>query len=386
MKFLPLIWAALWRRKPRTILTMLSVVVAFLLYAMLSAVQAAFSQGVKVAGSDRLVTTGRYSITEILPYGHWSQVKAMPGIDNVTVANWFGGIYQEERNFFPQFAVDGESYLDIYPEMVLPAEQRKAFLETRTGVIVAKTLAERFGWKLGDKIPIQSTIWPLKDGNNLWTFDLVGIFDTQKPEDRSQFEMMLLRQDYFDEARAWAKGTIGWMVVKVKNPAQAPQIAKEIDALFKNSPNETRTATEKAFNQSFVKQLGDIGMIITSILGAVFFTLLLLTGNTMMQSVRDRVPELAVLKTIGFTDGTVLLLVLAESAVLCIGAALVGIVLATLILPGLAQKIPGFTGLRLTADAFGLALGIAVLLTLVVGALPATRAMRLNIVNALSGH
>jgi putative ABC transport system permease protein len=386
MKFLPLIWATLWRRKPRTILTMLSVVVAFLLYAMLTAVQAAFGAGVKIAGTDRLVTTGRYSITEILPYSHWQQVKALPGVANVTVANWFGGIYKDERNFFPQFAVDAETYLDIYPEIVLPADQRAAFLETRTGVVVAAALAKRFGWKVGDKVPIQSTIWPLKNGSNAWTFDLVGIFDTAKPEDRGQFEMMLLRQDYFDEARQWAKGTIGWMIVKVKDPAAAPQIAKEIDAMFRNSPNETRTATEKAFNQSFLKQLGDIGMIITSILGAVFFTLLLLTGNTMMQSVRERVPELAVLKTIGFSDRSVLLLVLAESAFLCVGAGLLGIVLAMLILPGFAARIPGFTGLALTANAFTLALGMAVALALVVGILPALRAMRLDIVNALSGH
>ena len=386
MKFLPLIWAALWRRKPRTILTMLSVVVAFLLYAILSAVQTAFGAGVKLSGADRLVTQGRYSLTQILPYGHWQQIKSIPGIERVTIANWFGGIYQDERNFFPQFAVDEESYLEIYPEIVLPPEQKKAFLETRTGVVVAGTLASRFGWKLGDKIPIQSTIWPLKNNTNLWTFDLVGIFDTRNPEDRGQFEMMLLRQDYFDEARQFANGTIGWLIEQVKDPSQAPQIAKTIDALFKNSPNETRTETEKAFNQSFLKQLGDIGMIITSILGAVFFTLLLLTGNTMMQSVRDRVPELAVLKTIGFSDRSVLLLVLGESAFLCIGAALIGILLAMLILPGFAAHIPGFTGLALTASAFAVALGIAVALTLVVGILPALRAMRLDIVNALSGH
>src|SRR5581483_8173488 len=245
MKFIPLIWATLWRRKPRTILTMASVIVAFLLYAMLTAVQAAFGAGVKVAGADRLVTMGRYSLTEILPYSHWTQVKTLPG-----------GVYKDERNFFPQFAVDGETYLDIYPEIVISPEQRKAFLDTRTGVIVAKSLAERFGWKLGDKLPIQSTIWPLKNGTNLWTFDIVGIFDTQKPEDRSQFEMLLMRQEYFDEARQFANGTIGWMVVKVKDPSQAPQMAKNIDAMFKNSAHETRTETEKAFNQSFVKQMG----------------------------------------------------------------------------------------------------------------------------------
>ena len=386
MKYLPLIWAALWRRKPRTILTMLSVVVAFLLYALLTAVQAAFGAGVKLSGADRLVTMGRYSLTQVLPYAHWQQIRSVPGVDKVTIADWFGGIYQDERNFFPQFVVDAQTYLEIYPEITLPPEQKKNFLDTRTGAIVAKSLATRFGWKLGDKIPIHSTIWPLKSGSNDWTFDLVGIFDTQTPEERGNFEMMLLRHDYFDEARQFANGTIGWLISKVKDPGQAPQLAKQIDALFKNSPNETRTETEKAFNQGFLKQLGDIGLIISSILGAVFFTLLLLTGNTMMQSVRERVPELAVLKTLGYTDRMVLLLVLAESGALCMGAALLGVLLAGMLLPGIAANLPGFTGISLTGGAFAMAMLIAALLTVVVGAVPALRAMRLDIVNALSGH
>src|SRR3569623_966377 len=251
MKYLPLIWAALGRRKPRTILTGLSIAIAFLLYGMLNAVNVAFNNGVAISGVDRLVTTGRYSITQILPYGHGQQIRSLPGVTGVAASNWFGGYYQYQHNFFPQFAVEQEQYLSMYPEIVLPPDQKQAFFNTRTGVIVAKTLAERFHWKVGDKIPMQAGIWPLKDGGNVWTFDLVGIFDTANPKDRSQYEMMLIRYDYFDEARQFAKGTAGWYISKIKDPAQAGTIAKQIDAMFANSPNETRTDTEKAFNQSF---------------------------------------------------------------------------------------------------------------------------------------
>lgn len=384
MKYLPLIWAALWRRKPRTVFTMASIVVAFLLYALLSGVNAAFNAGVEVAGADRLVVTGRYSFTQVLPEGHLQQVRSLPGVETVAAQSWFGGYYQKESNFFPQFPTEPEPYLAIYPEIVLPEDQKQAFLNTRTGAIVARTIADRYGFKIGDRIPITAGIWPLADGSNSWEFDLVGIFDTRDPRQRSQFEMMLFHHTYFDEARQFGKGTIGWMVVKVQDPSRNAEIIRQIDALFANSPNETRTDTEKAFNQSFIKQLGDIGLILSSIIGAVFFTLLFLTGNTMMQSVRERVPELAVLKTLGFSDTGVLALVLAESLALCLFAALLGLGLASLVLPAVASKLPGFSGLSLTGQAFAVAMGLAVLLAVIVGLPPALRARRLQIVDALA--
>ncbi len=385
MKYWPLIWAALLRRKPRTILTMLSVAVAFLLYGLLQAFATALNAGVEVAGADRLVTVGRYHFTEILPVAFYQQIKSVPGVKGASHATWFDGIYQTERNFFPKLPVDPESYLALYPEIILPEDQKQAWLNTRTGVIVAKTLAERFGWKLGDKIPIQGTIWPTKDGDN-WTFDLTGIFDNPDPATRSQIEMMLIRHDYFDEARAFAQGMVGWYVVRTENPARNVEVGKAIDALFLNSAHPTRTQTEKAFNQSFIKQLGDIGLIVKSILGAVFFTLLFLTGNTMMQSVRERTPELAVLKTIGFSDRSVLALVFIESLALCVLAAVLGLALAQLLLPGIAAKIPGFAGMELRAPAFLFGLVLSGALALLVGGLPALRAMRLQIVDALAGR
>lgn len=386
MKYLPLVWAALWRRKPRTIFTMLSILVAFLLYALLSAVNAAFNAGVEIAGADRLITTGRYSLTQVLPFGHLQQAQAVPGVASVAGQSWFGGYYQKESNFFPQFPTQIEPYLAMYPEIVLPEEQKQAMLKTRTGALIAKTLADRFGFKIGDRIPIIAGIWPLADGSNNWEFDLVGIFDTQNPKERSMYEMMLFHHEYFDEARQFGKGTIGWIVIQTEDPDRNEQVVKAVDDLFANSPNETRTQTERAFNQSFVKQMGDIGLILSSIIGAVFFTLLFLTGNTMMQSVRERIPELAVLKTLGYSDVGVLALVLAESLALCLIAALAGIALAGVLLPGIAAKLPGFSGLTLEPAAFAGALGLAALLALIVGLPPALRAMRLKIVDALAAH
>ncbi len=387
MKYFPLLWATLWRRKPRTIYTGLSIVVAFLLFGLLQAFNAAINSGVEVSGADRLVTTGKYSLTQVLPYSYYQQIKNVDGVAQATHASWFGGVYQTERNFFAQFPSDVETYLEIYPEILISPEQKKKMLETRTGALVAKSLADRFGWKLGDRIPIQATIWPKADRSNAWEFDLVGIFDARTAAERGQQEMMLFHHEYFDEARQFGKGTVGWYITKVDDPARMSEVAARIDALFANSTSPVKTQTEKAFNQAFIKQLGDIGFIISSIMGAVLFTLLMLTGNTMMQSVRERVPELAVLKTIGFRDGQVLALVLAEAALMCLLSAALGIALAAVRVPIMAPHLPaGFAGMSLRPAVLVNALGIAALLALLVGALPALRAMRLDIVNALASH
>jgi putative ABC transport system permease protein len=301
----------------------------------------------------------------------------------VTHASWFGGVYQKESNFFPQFAVDSDTYLDVYSDYIVDPKQREAFKNTRTGALVGKGLADRFGWKVGDKIPLQATIWPKRDGTNSWEFDLVGLIDGKDEDARQQTQILIFHYDYFNEARQFGRDLVGWYVVSVKDPAKSAQVGQIIDKEFTNSAAETRTDSEKAFNKAFLKQMGDIQLIITSILGAVFFTLLFLTGNTMMQSVRDRVPELAVLKTIGFSDTSVLALVLAESLALCVLAAGIGLALANLFMPGLAAKMPG---LSMRPEVWIYGFGIAVLLAALVGILPALRAMRLDIVNALAGH
>lgn len=383
MKYFPLVWSALWRKKPRTIYTMLSIVVAFLLFGMLQAVNVGLTKSIQITGADRLFVAGKFSFTELLPLSYNARIKSIPGVQLTTHASWFGGVYQDERNFFAQFAVDHETYLEMYPEFIVTDEARTEWARNKTAVLVGAGLAEKFGWKVGDRIPIQASIWPKRDGSNTWEFDIAGLIDGKDDTAKAQSEVLLFRFDYFDEARQFGQGYVGWYLVRAADVDQASALANAIDREFANSPRETRTDSEKAFNQAFMKQLGDIGLIIESILGAVFFTLLFLTGNTMMQSVRERVPELAVLKTIGFSDRTMLSLVLAESLLLCTIAALIGLAVATLLMPGLAAKMPG---LKMSSEVWMLGVGLSALLAAVVGLPPAWRAMRLDIVNALAGN
>ena len=369
------------RKKLRSLLTLLSILIAFVLFGYLSAIREAFSAGVSVAGADRIVVRHKVSIIQLLPVSYKQRIEQVPGVSLVAHATWFGGIYQEPKNFFPQLAVEPEAYLNVYPEMRLPEEQKKAWLATRTGAIVGRKTADRFGFKVGDRVPIQATFWNKKDGSRIWEFDIVGIFDGEKKG--TDTTPLLFRYDYFDEARAQAKGQVGWYVVRVGNPDQSADIAKAIDADFANSPFETKADTEKAFVQSFAKQIGDIGKIMVAILSAVFFTILLVAGNTMAQAVRERREELGVLKAIGFTNTQVLVIVLLESCLLsCLGG-LAGLGLAC---AAIASGDPTGGGLPIfyfpPAD---LALGVVLTLGLglAAGILPALQAMRLNVADAL---
>jgi putative ABC transport system permease protein len=386
MKYIHLIWAALFRRKTRTIFTLLSVLAAFLLFGLLDSVRTAFSDaGNSVAGVDRMVTISKVSFTVSLPRSLLERVKAVPGVKDVAFANWFGGVYQDPKNFFPNEAVS-ENFMSLYSEFVLPAEQAEAFRHTRTGAVVGQTLATKFGWKLGDKIPLQATIFPQKDGSNAWTFDLVGIYHAKDPQQTAQEQVLFFNWAYFDEARQFGNGRIGWYIEKLSDSNQADQVAKTIDAMSANSDHETKTETENAFNRSFVSQFADIGLIVGAIMTAVFFTLILLTGNTMAQAVRERIPELAVLKTIGFSNRSVLGLVLAESMLLILLGGLIGIGIAALIVPALSGKANGLlpNDVRWQTWAAGIALMLGI--GIVVGWLPALRGMRLRIVDALAGR
>jgi putative ABC transport system permease protein len=386
MKYLHLIWAALFRSKTRTLLTLLSVVAAFLLFGMLDSVRVAFNSGGSVAGADRLVVASRLSITQMLPYNLLSQIESRPGVKKVAYAAWFGGIYQDPKNFFPNFSVSPD-YLDLYPEYIVPADQVKAWKEDRQGAIVGAALAKRHGWKVGDTIPLQATIFPTK-GSNDWNFRLDGIFRIADEKRRGQEKMLLFHWNYFDEANDYVKGRVGWYIVQLDNAGSANRVSKAIDALSANSDHETKTETEEAFNQSFAKQIGDIGLIVTAIMGAVFFTLLLLTGNTMAQAVRERIPELAVLKTIGFSNRSVLWLVLAESMLLVLLGGLIGLGLAPLAMSAVSAGSGGFIQLpgAVPVATWGLGLALMLAFGVVVGLLPALRAMRLNIVDALAGR
>jgi len=356
-------------------------VIAFLLFGMLQGTNAAFSRGVEGANVNRLVTVSRISFTEDLPFADLAQIEAVPGVDHAAYASWFGAYYQDPKQFVFSFPVDPERYFDLFPEFKLPKDQMDAWVRTKTGAVIGAQVARKYGWKLGDRVPLHSTIWTKPDGTSDWNFDIVGIYDD--PDDHSRANAFFFNHSYFDDGRSFDKGTVGWYVERIKDPTAAVATGAAIDHLFLNSSDETKTQTEKEFQQSFLKQLGDINFIVTSILGAVFFTLLFLTGNTMMQSLRERVPELAVLKTLGFTDGGVLALVLSECLLLCGIAALIGLGLAASAFP-LMKDVLGIVALP--PQVIGLGVGVAVLLALVTGLPPAWRAMRLNIVDALAGR
>lgn len=386
MKYLHLIWAALFRSKTRTFLTLLSVVTAFFLFGMLDSVRVAFNSGGSVSGANRMIASSRLSLTQMLPYSLDSQIRAVPGVKRSSYAAWFGGIYKDPKNFFPNFSV-GPGYLDLYPENILPEAQRKAWEADRTGAIVGETLAKKFGWKIGDTIPLQATIFPTK-GSNDWSFKLDGIFHINDEKLKGQEQVLLFHWNYFDEANDYVKGRVGWYIVQLADAGSADRVAHAIDALSANSDHETKTQTEEAFNQAFIKQIGDIGLIVTSIMGAVFFTLLLLTGNTMAQAVRERIPELAVLKTIGFSNRSVLMLVLGESLLLvAIGGAL-GLLFAPVAMQLAVKLSGGFIQLPSNLPPETWIVGFALVLAfgVLAGVLPALRAMRLNIVDALAGR
>jgi putative ABC transport system permease protein len=389
MKYFHLIWAALFRRKTRTVFTLLSVLAAFLLFGMLDAVRNAFNAPPSAAGVSRLVVSSRISIIQPLPQSLLPRIQAIPGVKNIAYANWFGGYYQELKNQALMFQVAvSPSYFDVYPEFVVTPEVRKAFDETRTGAIVGEAAAKVLNIKVGDKIPIKGAIFPNKaSGDTTWTFDVVGFFKAAEAKQRGQENQMLFRFDYFDEGRVFGAGTIGWYIVQVANPGDSERIAAAIDALSANSDHETKTQTEQAFQLAFVKQLGDIGLIVGAIMAAVFFTLILLTGNTMAQAVRERIPELAVLKTIGFSNKSVLALVLAEAILLIVLGGVLGLLLAQVLLPA----VNAGSGGRMNFPPIGgstwlTGLGLMIAIGIVVGVLPALRGMRLRIVDALAGR
>jgi putative ABC transport system permease protein len=387
VKYLHLIFAALFRRKTRTIFTLLSVLAAFLLFGLLDSVRSAFANAAaSVAGVDRLVTVSKISFILSLPKSLLPRIAAIPGVAKVSYANWFGGVYQDPKNFFANEAV-ADDLFDLYPEWQLSAAARTAFRHTRTGAVVGESLAKKYHWKLGDKIPLQATIYPQKGGGNTWTFDLVGIYRIADPKLKAQENALFFNWDYFDEARTFANGSVGWYIIQVSDRSLAQQVAQAVDALSVNSDHETKTQTEQAFNAAFVSQYGDIGLIVGAIMGAVFFTLALLTGNTMAQAVRERIPELAILKTIGFSNASVLALVLAESVLLIVLGGALGLLLAGAVVEGVRAAVGTAVPMSPVGAASWLrGLVLMVLIGVVVGALPAHRGMRLRIVDALAGR
>lgn len=381
MKYLSLVWSNLKRKKTRTVLTLLSILVAFLLFGYLAAIRVGFNQGVDVAGLDRLVVRHKVSIIQFLPESYETKIQRIDGVADAVHATWFGGIYQRPSNFFAQMPVKPDEFLEMFPEYVLDEEERQAWFNTRPGAIVGRVTADRFGWKVGDRIPIEATIWTKKDGGRTWEFDIVGIYEgAEQGTDTSQF---FFRYDYFQETRQWGSGNVGWYWVKIEDPERAAEIVQLIDKEFANSPAETKTEPEGAFVQGFAKQVGNIGLIMMSILVAVFFTILLVAGNTMAQSVRERTQEIAVLKALGFTHRGVLGLVLAESFVLAVVGGAAGLALAWFLI-SLGDPTNGALPI-FYLPARDLVVGILLVgvMGFVAGILPARQAQRLQIADAL---
>ena len=380
---LSLVWSSLFRRKLRTTLTVFSVLVAFLLFTLLRTATHAFAGGgFSQPGIDRLVVAPKYSIIDPLPVAALQQIASVPGVDRVAHADWFGGIYQDVRNFFPQYPVQPREWFDLYSELVIDPAQLEAFARTRTGAVAPAELAEKYGWKVGDKIPLRGEIYAKRDGSRLWEFDLVGTY--RGPENEPQPSEFLFHYEFFSEANEYGPGTVGWFVVRITDSERAAEIASAIDQRFQNSVNPTRTSTEAEYNRQFVEQIGDIELMMSGILGAVFFTILLLTGNTMAQGLRERIPELAVLKTLGFTDTAVAWLMLAEAVLLCLFGAVLGILAAIAVALAIGPLLDQLLGdFDITWNIVASGVGLSLLLGLIVGAVPSFSARRLSIVDAL---
>jgi putative ABC transport system permease protein len=376
MKYLPFIFRNLFRRKTRTLLTVGSIAVALFLFGLLVTIETSLNAGVDVAGADRLIVRNKTSLIMPLPLSYQERLRQIEHVTEATFATWFGGIYQDQKNFFPQFAIDTETYRELFPEFRIPDEQWQAFLADQEGAVVGRTTAERFGWKVGDRIPIQGTIW-----SGTWDFNIRAIYEGERAGDDES--MFWFHWKYLEERRPFGKGTVGWYTVKLDDPDHAVEVGRAIDERFANSAWETSTETEKAFAAGFAKQIGNIRLLILSIGAVVLFTLLLVTGNTMAMAVRERVPELGVLKTLGFGDTTVLALVLAESLLIALVGGALGLGLAKLFTLGgdpTGGMLPVF---YLAPGKMALGAALALFVGLAAGAIPALTAMNLRIVDAL---
>ena len=376
-----MVWSNLWRKKARTIFTLLSIMIAFLLFGLLQGINTWMSAFGAGSNANRLYVASRVSEIQPLPSAYLRQILAVPGIRQATYIGGITGFYQEKSNTVVAFATDVKTFFDLYPEWLIAPEQLGAMSRTRAGAIVAAPLMRKFGWKVGDRIPLRTSVMK-QDGSADWNFEIVGIYDV--PSTPAEANRILINYAYFDEARLLERGTAWAFVVAVDDPARSAQICAAVDALFVNSAYETVTQDEKAYVQGQLRQLGDVSLMANAIVAAVLFTLLFLTGNTMMQSVRERTPELAILKTVGFSDLSVTVLVLIESVLLCVLAASLGLGASAAVFPVTAAL--GIGGPALPLKVVGMGLALAVFLALASGLPPAWRAQRLVIVEALAGR
>ncbi|HEV2110818.1 MAG TPA: ABC transporter permease [Gammaproteobacteria bacterium] len=377
MKYLPLIWANLMRRKVRTVFTLLSVFIAFMLFAVLGAVNQAFTGGVDLAGANRLVVTNRIGLINSMPINYSDRIAAVPGVAQVTWQEWVGGYFQDPRQPITAFGVDEKTYLDVHDDMHLPPEQVQTWLNDRQGVLIGPAVAKRYGWKLGDHIPLRSNIWRDKQGNSTWDVNVDGIYSG------AQEDLLVMHYKYLDDTRAFRNNQVGMFLLKISDPARAGGIAKQVDDMFANSDAETKTSSEKAFVQSFAAMLGNIGKIVTGIVTAVLFSMLLVIANTMAQSIRERISELAVLKALGFSRRGIGFMVLAESLLVTVLGGVLGLGLGALFSGGIGAKLPFVQDFHTPPTGVALGVVLMLLLGLLAGLLPAIQAMRLQVATAL---
>jgi len=381
-RWLPLVWANLRRRKLRLVFTFISILLAFVMFGMLDALRTSLSQAVNLAGADRLMLQSKVNITVSNPRSHYEKVKAVPGVRAVAPFNWFGGVYKDSKQQIQVQATDPEEFMKVYPEVHLKPSELAAWKQDRQAIVIGQALADQYGWKIGQRIPLRSDIWRKLDGTDTWEFNVVGIYTVEGSgwDKRSA----MFQYDYFNESLQFGKDLVGWMVIKVANPDDSDKIAGRIDAMFANSSNETKTATERVFIKQFLEQVGNIGLILVSVTTAVFFTMLLVTANTMAQSVRERTNEIGVLKTLGFSGESILMLVLLESLFLTFTGGLAGLGLAWFFAKGMGAAIKDyFPVFEIGTNTFLVGAALMLLFGLITGLWPALTAMRLKIVDAL---
>jgi putative ABC transport system permease protein len=383
MSWVSFVWANLTRRKLRLVFTLLSIILAFLMFGMLDALRTSLSQAVNLTGADRLITLSKVSIIDSFPISHYEKTRAIDGVSAVVHLNWFGGVYKDQKMQIPVFPMNVEEFFVVYPEVKITPEEFAAWKADRQGIVVGKALAEREGIKKGDRIPLKSSIFRRQNGSDTWEFNVVAIYTVENSAGWDN-QSAMFHYEYYNESLQFAQDQIGWMTVKVKDPAQAEDVAKRIDALFANSADETKTGTEKAFTKMFMEQIGNIGKILIAVVFAVFFTMLLVTANTMAQSVRERTNEIGVLKTLGFSSGSVLRLIIGEALFLTIFGGLIGFGLAYLAVAGLAPMMKQYFPLfEIDSSTIIISLVLMVMLGVITGLWPAMTAMRLKITDAL---
>jgi len=382
MNDLTLIRKSLFRKKTRAILLILSIMTAFLIFGALASIDRVLNSSEELSRADRLVTVNKINFTQTMPYAYWGRVGAVEGVQAVTHASWFGGYYQDVRNFVQAFAVDVDTYLEVYPELVMPVDQRAALSERRDCVAVGADLAEQYGWAVGDRFPLSSNIWRQADGSSAWDVEVCAIMTI--PDQELPTNYLLMQYDYYNEALAFNRDQIGWMILLTGDPANNDAVSERIDTLFANSPAETETTTEAAFSQAFVEQLGNIGLILSLVVGAAFATILMIVGTTMVMAINERTKEVGVMKTLGFSSSRIFTHVLSESVLLSLVGGLLGLGAAVLLLGGIAEVAGGqLPGLGVGRETWIQALGLMLAFGLLTGFVPAVNAMRLKIVEAL---